>query len=83
MNEEDDNGFGYLPNYMQDAIVNDPLLRAEVVRVGRIVNHYTEETFDPPYCTCSTALAIEIYDLKRENQSFRRSLFNQEPNVYV
>lgn len=85
MSEEyQDDGWSYLPNHMQDAIANDPQLLEEVIRVGKIVNHWTEdEEGNPPFCTCSTALAIEIYDLKKENQSFRRSLTNQDPNVYV
>lgn len=84
MSEENDDGFSYLPEYMQEAIGNDPKLLEEVIRVGKIVNHWTADDLgNPPFCTCAAALAIEIYDLKRENQSFRRSLTNQDPNVYV
>ncbi len=80
----EDDGFSYLPDYMQEAIQHDPQLREEVIRVGKIINHWepNEEGY-PRFCTCAVALAIEIYDLKKENRSFRRSLFNQEPNVYV
>lgn len=82
--EHEDDGFSYLPDYMQEAIQNDPQLREEVIRVGKIINHWEQSEEDyPRFCTCAVALAIEIYDLRKENQSFRRSLTNQEPNVYV
>jgi hypothetical protein len=85
MSEEyEDDGFAELPEYMQEAIRNDDTLREEVIRVGKIINHWEQnEEGYPRYCTCAVALAIEIHDLNKENQSFRRSLTNQEPSVYV
>lgn len=66
-----------LPTHIKEALASDTNLWREAQRIQWILDRNNGDTYAGYIYESAAVLAIEIHDLKMENQSLRRSLYQE------